>query len=65
MTLHYLVIWLTDKNMETRQETPLDLTVDSRDEDDAETRYSAILKAISSEFNIAENRISIITICRL
>lgn len=65
MILHYLVIWLRDKNMNTREETPVDLTVSRDDLDDAETRYSAILDAIAKSFNVAQERISVVNICRL
>lgn len=65
MILHYLVIWLKDKDMRTREETPLDLHIDNRDEDDAAIRYESIIKAIAKDSRITTDRVSIVNICRL
>lgn len=65
MIVHYLVIWLTDGDMRTRKETPMDLELETIDEETALWRYQSVKGKLSQQFNVTVNRIFITNICRL
>lgn len=65
MIVHYLVIWMQGQNMHTRKETPMDLELETIDEETAEMRYLIVKNRLANGSNISANTITIINICRL
>lgn len=65
MIVHYLVIWQQGSNHQTRKETPMDLYLETIDEESAEQRYLIVKNRLATNNGLNLPQVTIINICRL